>query len=209
MFLDQLQTNFNDYSDGEFIFLQRQFANKLEVSPLCGALIDPVPGPQRHRELADQLSKEYDAFGKSGGKLPTRVEAQEAIKVTATFCCIVAWARKDPHLLDDLWLDQKGARTYTKQADTVPDAPGPLVLKNEDKKVFVTIPGVPRKASIELQINEVGPADESAWREFVTLFNSRNEIQGLTRVKEYWFRARFHTAAGVSAWSAVASHVVV
>jgi hypothetical protein len=68
---------------------------------------------------------------------------------------------------------------------------------------------MPRKGHIELQINEVDPTNESAWRLFDTFFNSRSELKGLTRVKEYWFRARFHTAAGVSEWSVVVSHVVV
>ena len=208
MFLDLFQTNYQDYSDGEFIILQRRFADKLEISRVSKALPEHVPGPQRHREYADQLSKEYDAFGRSGSKLPTRAEAQEAIKVTATYCCIVAWAEKDPQVLDNLGLDQK-ARTHTRQPETVPEPPGPLTVKNEGKKVWITIPGLPRKAHIELQINEADPADESAWRDFATFFNSRNELQGLIRVKEYWFRARFHTAFGVSAWSGVVSHVVV
>jgi len=156
----------------------------------------------------EQLTKEYDAFGKNGGKLPTRPEAQEAIKVTATYFCIIAWAKKDPKVLDNLGLDQK-TRAYAKHPDDVPAPPGQLVLKNEGRKVWITIPGLPRKAHIEVQINERDPADDSAWRGFATYFHSRNEIEGLARVKEYWFRARFHTAAGVSDWSAVVSHVVV
>lgn len=208
MSLKELHTNFIDYSDGEFIILERQFAVKLETNPLTNLLPEHVPGPQRHMAYADQLTKEYDAFGKSGGKLPTRPEAEEAIKVTAAYFCIVAWAKKDPSVLDNLGLELK-SRTYTKHPDAVPDPPGPLFLKNEGKDVWVTIPGLPRKAHIELQMNEVGPADESAWKLFETFFNSRNQVKGLTRVKEYWFRARFHTAVGVSEWSAVASHVVV
>jgi hypothetical protein len=208
MFLDQLQTNFSDHSDGEFIVLQRQFATMLESNPLSKLLPEPVPGPQRHLAYADQLMKEYDAFGKNGGKLPTRPEAEEAIKVTAACFCIVAWDTKDPSKLENLGLEQK-TRSYTKHLDTVPAPPGPLVLKNEGKKVWITIPGLPRKAHTELQINEVDPANESAWKIFETLFKSRSELKGLTRVKEYWFRARFHTAAGVSEWTAVVSHVVV
>lgn len=208
MFLDQLQTGCSDFSDGEFIMMQRQFADKIEASSVCDDLPVHVPGPQRHREYADQLSKEYDAFGRSGGKLPTRPEAEEAIKVTATYFCIVAWATKDPGVLDDTGLEKK-ARTYAKQQEAVPDPPGSLSLKNEGKKVSINIPGLPRRAHIELQINDADPSNEAAWREFATLFNSRNELQGLARVKEYWFRARFHTAAGVSDWSAVVSHVVV
>jgi len=208
MFLGQLDTNFNEYSDGEFIILQRQFAGKLEVNPLSNSLPEPIPGPQRHLEYADQLTREYDAFGKSGGKLPTRPEAEEAIKVTATYFCMVAWSRKDPSVIENLGLEQK-TRNYSKHLDEVPAPPGLMVLKNDKKRVWITIPGLPRKAHIELQINEVNPADESAWRLFDTLFISRNELKGLTRVKEYWFRARFHTAAGVSAWSEVVCHVVV
>jgi hypothetical protein len=208
MFLDQLDTNFSDYSDGEFIILQRQFAAKLEATPLSSALPKPIPGPQRHLDYADQLTREYDAFGKSGGKLPTRPEAEEAIKVTATYYCMVAWDTKDPSVLDHLGLEQK-TRSYTKHLDAVPAPPGTMSLKNEGRKVWITIPGLPRKAHIELQINEVDPTDESAWRLFDTLFNSRNELKGLVRVKEYWFRARFHTAAGVSEWSEVVVHVVV
>lgn len=104
MFLDQLQTNFSDHSDGEFIVMQRQFATMLETNPLCNSLPEHVPGPQRHQEYADRLTKEYDAFGKSGGKLPTRAEAEEAIKVTATYFCIVAWDKKDTSLLENLGL---------------------------------------------------------------------------------------------------------
>jgi len=208
VFLGLLQTNFNDHSDGEFIVMQRQFATMLETNPLGNSLPEHVPGSQKHLEYADQLTKEYDAFGKSGGKLPTRTEAEEAIKVTATYFCIVAWATKDPSILENLGLEHK-TRSYTRIPDTLPSPPGPLFLKNEGKKVWITIPGMPRKAHIELQINEVDPADESAWRLFDTFFNSRNELEGLTRVKEYWFRARFHTAAGVSEWSVVVSHVVV
>ena len=208
MFLRELHTNFYDYSDGEFILLQRQFAGKLEINPLSDFLPEHVPGPQRHIEYADQLTKEYDAFGKSGGKLPTRQEAEEAIKVTATYFCIVAWHKKDPSVLNDLGLEQK-SHTYTRHPDAVPAPPGQILLKNEGKTIWITIPGLPRKAYIELQINEVDPADESAWKLFETLFNSRNQVNGLTRVKEYWFRARFHTAAGVSEWSEVVSHVVV
>jgi hypothetical protein len=208
MFLDQLQTNFSDHSDGEFIVMQRQFATMLRSNPLSNSLPEHVPGPQRHLEYADQLTKEYDAFGKHGGKLPTRAEAEEAIKVTATYFCIVAWATKDPSMLENLGLEQK-TRVYTKLPDAVPAPPGSILLKNEGKKVWITIPGMPRKGHIEVQINEVDPTNESAWRLFETLFNSRSEIKGLARVKEYWFRARFHTAAGVSEWSAVVSHVVV
>jgi len=208
MFLDQLHTNFFDFSDGEFILLQRQFAAKLEINPLSKNLPEDVPGAQRHIDYADQLSKEYDAFGKSGSKLPTRPEAEEAIKVTATYFCIVAWNKKDPSVLDNLGLEQK-TRSYTRQPDAVPAPPGPISLKNEGKKIWITIPGLPRKAHIELWINEVDPADDSAWKLFETLFKSRNEVKGLTRVKEYWFKARFHTAAGVSEWSEVVSHVVV
>lgn len=208
MFLEQLDTNFNDYRDGEFIILQRQFAVKLADNPLVKAFPEHVPGPQRHIDYADQLTREYDAFGKSGGKLPTRPEAEEAIKVTATYFCIIAWNKKDSSVLENLGLEQK-TRSYTKHQDEVPAPPGPMLLKNEGKKVWITIPGLPRKAHIELQINEVDPTDESAWNLFDTLFNSRNELKGLTRVKEYWFRARFQTAAGVSGWSEVVSHVVV
>jgi hypothetical protein len=208
MFLDQLQTNFSDHSDGEFIVLQRQFAAMLEANPLRDILPEHVPGPQRHQEYADQLTKEYDAFGKNGGKLPTRAEAEEAIKVTATYFCIVAWDKKDPSVLENLGLEQR-TRSYIRHLVDVPAPPGPLTLKNEGKKVWITIPGLPRKAHIELQINEVDPSDESAWRLFDTLFNSRSELKGLKRVKEYWFRARFHTAAGVSEWSVVVAHVVV
>jgi hypothetical protein len=204
----ELHTNFNDYSDGEFIILQRQFAAKLEINPLVNDLPEHVPGPQRHIDYADQLTREYDAFGKSGSKLPTRPEAEEAIKVTATYFCIIAWNKKDPSVLDNLGLEQK-LRTYTRHPDALPAPPGPISLKNEGKKTWITIPGLPRKAHIELWINEVDPADDSAWKLFETLFNSRNEVKGLTRVKEYWFRARFHTAAGVSEWSEVVSHVVV
>lgn len=208
MFLDQLQTNFNDYSDGEFIVLQRQFADKLETNPESNSLPETIPGPQRHRDYAEQLSKEYDAFGKTGAKLPTRSEAQEAIKVTVTYFCMVAWAKKDPSILEDLGLEPK-TRNYNRQSDRVPEPPGPLVLRNEGKKVWITVPGLPRKAHIELQINQVDPSDQSAWSDFATFFNSRNEVVGLTRVKEYWFRARFHTSAGVSDWSPAVSHVVV
>jgi hypothetical protein len=208
VFLDQLQTNFSDHSDGEFIVMQRQFATRLESNPLCNSLPEHVPGPQRHLEYADQLTREYDAFGKHGGKLPTRAEAEEAIKVTATYFCIVAWATKEPSTLENLGLEQK-TRVYTRHPDEVPAPPGSILLKNEGKKVWITIPGMPRKGHIEVQINEVDPTNESAWRLFETLFNSRSEIKGLARVKEYWFRARFHTAAGVSEWSAVVSHVVV
>ena len=205
--LDQLNTNFHEHSDGEFIVMQRQFATMLESNPLGNSLPEHVPGPQRHLEYAEQLTKEYDAFGKSG-RLPTRAEAEEAIKVTATYFCIVAWAKKDPSVLDNLGLEQK-TRSYARHQSELPAPPGPVTLRNEGKKVWITIPGLPRKAHIELQINEVNPADESAWRLFETLFNSRSELKGLTRVKEYWFRARFHTAAGVSEWSVVVSHVVV
>jgi hypothetical protein len=208
MFLSQLHTNFNDYSDGEFIILQRQFAAKLGANPLGNSLPKHVPGPQRHLDYADQLTKEYDAFGKSGGKLPTRPEAEEAIKVTATYFCIVAWDTKDASVLDNLGLEQK-IYSYARHQDELPAPPGKMLLKNEGKKVWITIPGLPRKAHIELQINEVDPAVESAWRPFDTLFKSRNEVKGLTRVKEYWFRARFQTAAGVSEWSEIVCHVVV
>ena len=70
MILDMLQTNYQDYSDGEFIMLQRQFADRLEISRVSKLLPVHVPGPQRHREYADQLSKEYDAFGRNGSKPP-------------------------------------------------------------------------------------------------------------------------------------------
>jgi hypothetical protein len=205
---DQLLTNYHDSSDGDFILMQRNFADKLEVHPLAGSLPEHVPGAARHREYADQLSKEYDLFGKSGGKLPSRNEAQEAIKATATYLCIIAWAKKDPSVLDHVGLEHR-ERSYARQSEAAPAPPEKISFKNEGKTVWVTILGQPRKSHIELQINDHDPADESAWRMFETFFNSRNEVKGLVRVKEYWFRARFHTASGPSDWSAVVSHVLV
>lgn len=208
MFLDLLQTNLNDLSDGDFILVQRHFADKLEAHSALSSFPEHVPGPQRHREYADQLSKEHELMAKAGGKLPTRAEAQEAIKVTATYLCIIAWAKKDLSILDNTGLDHK-ERTYTKQAGKAPDRPERPIFKNEGGTAWVTIGGMPRKAHIELQINESDPLDESAWRDFATYFNSRNKVVGLTRVKECWFRARFQSATGPSDWSEVVSHVLV
>jgi hypothetical protein len=169
MVLDQRDTNFGGYRDGEFIILQRQFGEKVEIHPMSKFLPEHVPGAKQHIEYAEQLTKEYDAFGKTGGKLPTRQEAEEAIKVTATYFCIIAWATKNPGVLENLGLELK-TRTYTRHNEGVPAAPKQITIKNEGKKVFITIPGMPRNSHIELQINESDPTDESAWRLFEILF---------------------------------------
>ena len=138
--LDQLNTNFHEHSDGEFIVMQGQFATMLETNPLGNSLPEPRPGPQRHMEYADQLTKEYDAFGKSGGKLPTRAEAEEAIKVTATYFCIVAWAKKDPSTLDNLGLEQK-TRSYLRHPETVPAPPDHFFSRTKTRRSGSPSPG--------------------------------------------------------------------
>ncbi|HBG06686.1 MAG: hypothetical protein A2075_10250 [Geobacteraceae bacterium GWC2_58_44] len=213
---DYLLLNFSDLSTAEFIFKLINVADKLEVHPVFTAYPEHVAGPDRLRQIAEQMKKLEDAAAnrdlvKVAEKKAFRAESEQTAAITGLHLTMVAVYKKDLSLLNTTGFDVKQHRTYSKSQTSEPPPPSKLTVKNGpvSGSVIVTVNRAERAATVELQIADRDPSDESGWSTVDTFFKCHMEVRNLESVKRYYFRARYKTTGGTGKWSLPVSFVVV
>lgn len=206
--------NLSGMSHGDVIFKFRDFADRWERHAACQGAPDCVPRPSLFRELADQLSKALadEVDNKEMDDLITelREKGRRAMIFAGQFTVMFSDHHRDPNLLNGLGLDIK-TRTYHK-ADHA--ALPPVVSKftvedlRESGAILVKVSGRPRIGSVEVQVTEGSPLDESSWKRVGNFYESRFEVKGLEPVRKYYVRTRFDAPAGPGPWSQILTIVV-
>lgn len=172
-----------------------------------------IHGAQQLREHADLMNEAIEAANRDKCKeveiALAREKCARSLNFAVQYVTMFADHQNDPPLLQNLGLEFKH-KIYAKEKK-LPEMPTKLVAKNEEGPgdvIVITNNGFGQKGSIDLQINEKDPTDESSWRTLDHYFNCRIEIKALEPIKKYYFRVRFRNSVGYGPWSKVVGLVV-
>jgi hypothetical protein len=209
-----LETNLKNLTDGDFLLKLRYVAGVFDSHPAYQiGLPEWIYGAQQLREHADLMNQAIEAATKDKSKeaeiAVARDKCARSLHYAVQYVAMFANHRNDPSLLENLGLEFKH-KIYAKEKK-LPEMPTKLVAKNEEGAgdvLVITNNGIGQKGSIELQINDKEPADESSWKTLDTYFNCRMEIKALEPIRKYYFRVRFRNAVGYGPWSKVVGLVV-
>jgi hypothetical protein len=216
MIMEILDLNFSGLSTAEFIFKVTHISDKLDVHPFFNAYPEHVAGPDRLREIVEQLKKLNDAASnrdvvKVAEMKAFRAEAEQQTAITGLHLIMVAIFKKDLSLLHNTGFDRKQHRTYTKsQTSSTSAAPKKISAKNgfDPGTVTIMVSRPQGVASIELWYTNGDPTDESSWKSLRDQLQCRIELKGLESVSRYHFKARYRNGDATSPWSATIPLIV-
>lgn len=217
MIMDILNLNFSDLSTAEFIFKVTHISDKLEVHPFFKAYPEHVAGPDRLREIVEQMKKLDDAASnrdvvKVAEMKAFRAEAEQQTAITGLHLIMVAIFKKDLSLLHNTGFDRKQHKVYVKsQTSSTSAAPSKITGKNGPTPgtAFITVSRPQGAASIELLYTNGDPSDESSWKSLRDQLKCRIEMKDLESVSRYHFKARYRNGDATSPWSATITLVIL
>jgi len=212
-----LDTNYSGLSTGDFIMRMVTVAEKME-GHACFPDDCPeyVTRQEKLLKLADRLRVLDDAVAggdtqKAAEKKALRAESEQCLIFNAQHIVMLSMHRKDPQLLLNAGYDLK-QKSYNRKAENVlPNMPAKFFVKNGkvSGSILATVNRAQNVGSIELQVTDGDPLDESSWKTMPMFYHCRMEVTGLEPVKKYHFRTRYHNSGGFGPWSLVVALVVI
>lgn len=203
-------------SVNDLIVAMYQHADKAETHvAFQGTVSEYVTLPPRVRTLADGLGKARDAAARGdkeslAEQKALMAEARQVLWLNAHHVVMLSLHRNDPNLLLNAGYEpkQKGkTKTVANLLDLVPKVSpkhGPA-----SGCVTVQVQRAKTAASVELQMTDHDPNDESSWSSQGMYSKSRFEIRGLTPATRVYFRSRYHLNGGTGRWSAPVELIVL
>lgn len=214
---DYLSTNYNGLSNGEFIFHVTTQAVIIDGHAyFTGPCPDYVSGASTLTALAEQLAAaDRAAAGRDTNKLAEmkaiRADLEQRMDFNANHIVMLALTRKEPEQIHTFGYEPKQKSLHRIAKVAFPEKVKKITAKNGavSGTAIISINRPTLFGSIELQICDGEPGDESSWRMVDIFYKCRMELKDLEPVKRYYFRARYKNAAGTGPWSEIVSLVVV
>ena len=191
-------------------------AGKQEVHPAFQGVIPEYVTPALTlRRMADELGVARDAAAghdryKVAAKKALWEAIQKALTINAAHVTLLSISRNDPSLLDDSGYDHK-QKNSNKSGPSLLDLFPEIFAKHTKTSgtIMVQLKRVTSRASVELQMSEHNPADESSYIGLGIFTKSRIYRKGLQPATKLYFRARYHEEGETGPWSQVVGIVVI
>ena len=205
-----------DLSDGDLALQLETMADIFEDHRAYRGLNLPpcIPGPTHLREHSVDVKHAAAAAkldqSKEAERLLAREKGVQAITFASQYVVMFSAHEQDPTLLENIGLETRH-RSYSKESLKIPEKPSKFIVKHTGVSGSITA-SVNRwegKGSVELQICEGDPADETSWRTLDIFHSCRMRANGLEPAKRVYFRARLQNDRGKGPWSEVVELIIL